>query len=158
MNAKAKLRWLGGGIIIFNLWLIGQYSITGFPVLLLTVGVAVAVELWINSRTTTPPPLAGTPAVAAQPRRSPVRVYVAGLFGALMIAGLVVRAFQFVSNEVSAPDKGEFVPYTGPLDPVKPLGFIDQWRFDSCMTDAAKNPTAHGVNTAATVCRRRFNQ
>lgn len=40
----------------------------------------------------------------------------------------------------------------------KELGFIDQWRFDSCMTDAAKNPTAHGVNTAVQVCRRRFDQ
>lgn len=40
----------------------------------------------------------------------------------------------------------------------KQLGFFDQWRFDSCMTDAAKNPTAHGVNTAARVCRRRFDQ
>ena len=35
-------------------------------------------------------------------------------------------------------------------------GFIDQWRFDSCMTDAAKNPTVHGA--AVRVCRRRFGQ
>ena len=40
----------------------------------------------------------------------------------------------------------------------KELGFIDQWRFDSCMTEAAKNPTAHGVNVASRVCRRRFEQ
>ena len=40
----------------------------------------------------------------------------------------------------------------------KELGTYDQWRFDSCMTDAAKSPTARGVDVAAAVCRKRFEQ
>lgn len=57
-----------------------------------------------------------------------------------------------------APGIGNFNPNNLLVPEHKQLGFLDQWRFDSCMTDAAKNPTAHGVNTAARVCRRRFDQ
>ena len=58
----------------------------------------------------------------------------------------------------SAPGIGAFNPTDVLVLETRQLGFIDQWRFDSCMTDAAKNPTAHGVNTAVRVCRRRFDQ
>lgn len=40
----------------------------------------------------------------------------------------------------------------------KDLGFFDQWRYDSCMTDAAQSPTPYGVSVASDVCRRRFRQ
>lgn len=45
MKQSTKLRFVGAAIILFNLWLIGQYNLTGIPVLLLTVGVAVAFEM-----------------------------------------------------------------------------------------------------------------
>lgn len=38
------------------------------------------------------------------------------------------------------------------------LGPVDQWRFDSCMTNAAQAPTQSGVVVATGVCRRKFNQ
>ena len=44
MKARTKLRLLGGAILLFNLWLIGRYSIDGIPVLLLTFGFAAAYE------------------------------------------------------------------------------------------------------------------
>jgi hypothetical protein len=47
MNKAAKTRLLGGLILLFNLWLIGEYNITGFPVLLLTVVFAVVYEFLI---------------------------------------------------------------------------------------------------------------
>ena len=43
-------------------------------------------------------------------------------------------------------------------DPPKKLGPIDQWRYDSCRSDAAKAPTARGVTAALQVCREKFGQ
>lgn len=40
----------------------------------------------------------------------------------------------------------------------KDLGPIDRWRYESCLTDAAKNPTAVGVNLARRVCDEKFGQ
>ena len=40
----------------------------------------------------------------------------------------------------------------------KPLGRIDKWRYESCMSDAAKAPTAQGVNAGLRVCREKFGQ
>lgn len=36
--SKLQLRFIGAGIVVFNLWLIGTYGITGFGSLMLTVG------------------------------------------------------------------------------------------------------------------------
>ena len=41
---KTALRIIGGIIILFNLWLIGNYQLTGIMVLILTVGVALLFE------------------------------------------------------------------------------------------------------------------
>lgn len=45
MTQKAKLRLVGGAIILANLAIAGRFDIKGFPLLLMTVGVAVAFEL-----------------------------------------------------------------------------------------------------------------
>ena len=50
MNTRTKLRLLGGAILLFNLWLIGRYSIEGLPVLLMTFGFAVAYEYVVVRR------------------------------------------------------------------------------------------------------------
>jgi hypothetical protein len=47
MKTSTKLRLLGAAIIIFNLWLIGHFNISGLPVLLLTLGVAIGFEVWL---------------------------------------------------------------------------------------------------------------
>lgn len=44
MKKTTKLRLIGGGILLFNLWLIGHYGLEGIPVLLLTLGFAVGYE------------------------------------------------------------------------------------------------------------------
>jgi hypothetical protein len=44
MKKSTKLRLVGGLILLFNLWLIGQYNIEGIPVLLMTIGFAVIFE------------------------------------------------------------------------------------------------------------------
>ena len=44
MKKTTKLRLFGGAIILFNLWLIGQYNLEGIPVLLLTFGFAIGFE------------------------------------------------------------------------------------------------------------------
>jgi hypothetical protein len=41
---KWKLRLFGAAVLLFNLWLIGRYDISGAPVLLMTFGFAVAYE------------------------------------------------------------------------------------------------------------------
>ena len=41
---KWKLRLFGAAVILFNLWLIGRYDVSGAPVLLMTFGFAVAYE------------------------------------------------------------------------------------------------------------------
>lgn len=41
------LRWIGAGVLLFNLWLCGSCNITGVPLLLLTVGFAVGFEFLI---------------------------------------------------------------------------------------------------------------
>lgn len=40
MKKTTKLRFIGGGILLFNLWLIGAYNLEGIPVLFLTFGFA----------------------------------------------------------------------------------------------------------------------
>jgi hypothetical protein len=45
-----------------------------------------------------------------------------------------------------------------PVDKRRKLGPIDQWRFESCQTEAAKAPTAQGVNAGLRVCRDKFGQ
>jgi hypothetical protein len=40
MKKTTKLRLMGGGVLLFNLWLIGHYNLDGIPVLLLTIGFA----------------------------------------------------------------------------------------------------------------------
>ena len=44
MKNSTKLRLVGIFIVLFNLWLVGQYDIEGFPVLLMTVGFALVFE------------------------------------------------------------------------------------------------------------------
>lgn len=45
MKKSTKLRLFGGVVILFNLWLIGQYKLEGIAVLLLTFGFAIGYEL-----------------------------------------------------------------------------------------------------------------
>lgn len=45
MKKTTKLRIFGGVVLLFNLWLIGHYNLSGIPVLLLTFGFAIAYEL-----------------------------------------------------------------------------------------------------------------
>lgn len=44
MKRSKLLRLIGGSIILVNLWTAGHYNISGIPLLLMTVGVAVAFE------------------------------------------------------------------------------------------------------------------
>lgn len=44
MKKATKLRLIGGGVLVFNLWLSGYYNIEGVPMLLLTLGFAVGYE------------------------------------------------------------------------------------------------------------------
>lgn len=50
MKSRTKLRLLGACVLIFNLWLIGHYSIEGLPVLLITFGFAAAYEFVVVRR------------------------------------------------------------------------------------------------------------
>lgn len=56
MALRAKLRAFGGAVLLFNLWLIGSLSISGWPVLLLTVGFAVGYEAFVVRLMTVQPP------------------------------------------------------------------------------------------------------
>ena len=47
MSKKTILRIVGGIILFFNLWLIGQYNLKGFVVLFLTFGFAIGYEYFI---------------------------------------------------------------------------------------------------------------
>lgn len=47
MKKTTKLRLIGGAILIFNLWLIGNYNLKGIPVLLLTFGFAAGYEFLV---------------------------------------------------------------------------------------------------------------
>lgn len=47
MKKSTKLRLFGGAVLLFNLWLIGQYNLQGFPVLLLTIGFAAGYEFLV---------------------------------------------------------------------------------------------------------------
>lgn len=47
MKKATKLRLFGGAVLLFNLWLIGQYNLSGVPVLLLTFGFAIGFEYLI---------------------------------------------------------------------------------------------------------------
>jgi len=44
MKKTTKLRLIGGGVLPFNLWLIGRYNLRGILVLLLTFGFAAGYE------------------------------------------------------------------------------------------------------------------
>lgn len=50
MKTRTKLRVIGGIILMFNLWLIGRYSIDGLPSILMTLGFAAAYEYAIVRR------------------------------------------------------------------------------------------------------------
>lgn len=45
MKTSTLLRIVGGVVLLFNLWVIGNYNISGFPVLLMTFGFAIVYEL-----------------------------------------------------------------------------------------------------------------
>lgn len=47
MKKATKLRLFGGAILLFNLWLIGQYNLSGVPVPLLTFGFAIGFEFLV---------------------------------------------------------------------------------------------------------------
>lgn len=49
MSKVAKLRIVGGLILLFNLWVIGENDIGGIPALLLTVGFVLAYESFVVS-------------------------------------------------------------------------------------------------------------
>lgn len=62
MKKSTKLRLFGGGVLLFNLWLIGTYNLQGIPVLLLTVGFAVGYEFLVvkpMSKNDDPPSVGG---------------------------------------------------------------------------------------------------
>lgn len=42
--------------------------------------------------------------------------------------------------------------------PPKELGFIDKWRYESCLQEAAKAPTERGVFLGMKICRDKFGQ
>jgi hypothetical protein len=44
MKKTTKLRLIGGLVLLFNLWLIGNYNLKGIPVLLLTFCFAAGYE------------------------------------------------------------------------------------------------------------------
>ena len=44
MKKSTKLRLFGGAVLLFNLWLIGQYRLEGIAVILLTFGFAIGYE------------------------------------------------------------------------------------------------------------------
>ena len=47
MKKTKNLRLIGGGVLLFNLWVIGHYNLEGIPVLLLTFGFAAVYEYFI---------------------------------------------------------------------------------------------------------------
>lgn len=47
MKKATKLRLTGVVVLLFNLWLIGQYNLSGIPVLLLTFGFAAGYEFLV---------------------------------------------------------------------------------------------------------------
>lgn len=47
MKKTTKLRLGGGAVLLFNLWLIGSYNLTGLPVLLLTFGFVIGYEILV---------------------------------------------------------------------------------------------------------------
>lgn len=47
MNTTTKLRMFGAAILLFNLWLIGNYNLEGWPVLALTLGFALGYEFLV---------------------------------------------------------------------------------------------------------------
>ena len=47
MKIATKLRLFGSAVLLFNLWLIGQYSLSGFLVILMTFGFAIGFELLV---------------------------------------------------------------------------------------------------------------
>jgi len=47
MGKRTKLRLFGGIVLLFNIWLIGRYDLTGAPTILLTFGFALGYELLV---------------------------------------------------------------------------------------------------------------
>ena len=80
-----------------------------------------------------------------------------GSLGELDDALLAAAVQQMYYPELSVQDVACSMGVKLP-DPPKKLGPIDQWRYDSCRTDASKSPTPRGVNLALQVCRERFSQ
>jgi hypothetical protein len=80
------------------------------------------------------------------------------------LAGLSDESALNVIHRVYYPqmDKGQLASnlcIQWPSEKAKPkLGPIDQWRYESCQTDAAKAPTSQGVFQGMRVCREKFGQ
>ena len=79
--------------------------------------------------------------------------------------GLNDEAALNVIHEVYYPhmDKADLAARLGVKQsdskaPKPKLGPIDQWRYDSCRSDAAKAPTPQGVIQGMQVCREKFGQ
>ena len=47
MKKTTKLRLIGGAILIFNLWIVGNYNLKGIPALLFTFGFAAGYEFLV---------------------------------------------------------------------------------------------------------------
>lgn len=47
MKTSTKLRFFGGVVLLFNIWLIGRYNLHGFPVIILTIGFAIGFEFFV---------------------------------------------------------------------------------------------------------------
>ncbi len=80
------------------------------------------------------------------------------------LAGLSDESALNVIHQVYYPtmDKANLASRLGVeinKEPQKPkLSPINQWRYESCQTDAAKAPTSQGVNQGMRVCREKFGQ
>ncbi len=80
------------------------------------------------------------------------------------LAGLSDESALNVIHRLYYPqmDKGQLASkfcIQWPSEEAKPkLDPIDQWRYDSCRSDAAKAPTAQGVFAGMQVCREKFGQ
>lgn len=104
MKLSTKHRWIGAAGLLFNLWLCGEYNITGLPLLLLTVGYAIAFEWWLvrpilqAEKTQSPSSNAGRamgnegPPVSNQtspPRKTTPMEWV----GIVLVCGVLTRVF-----------------------------------------------------------------
>lgn len=79
-----------------------------------------------------------------------------GLDDAQVVAAIHMANYPDLDVQTVACAMGVKLPSKPP--PPKKLGMIDQWRYDSCRTDAAKAPTERGVTVAINICREKFSQ